>query len=114
MIPLYFVFLFYVLYRYRLYLLYRYRLYWHDCDRRYELIALIHSKGIHAVEWHHRGKTLQLQLTKESVAKLSRNRGIGIGIQQGIILRHFWIEGKLHNTDTFSIQKLKFGGVCQT
>jgi hypothetical protein len=108
MIPLYFVLLFY--------LLYQYQRHWqeHWQDRRYKLIALIRSNGIQAVEWHHRGKKIQLELTKESVAKLSRNRGIGLGNRQGIIIRHFWIEGKLHNTDTFSIQKLKFGDLCQT
>ena len=98
MILLYFALLLYFLYRYRT----------DRHDRRHELIALICSKGIRSLEWHHRGNILQLQFTSESVAKLSRNRGNGLGHDDGILIKHFWIEGKLHNTDTFSIRKLKF------
>jgi len=89
-----------------LYLLYVYLIYYRD--RRYELIALIRSKEIRSLEWRHRGKTFQIKLTKESIAKLSKNTGIGIGKIEGIIIRHFWMEGKKYNTDTFSIKKLKF------
>jgi hypothetical protein len=105
MIHLYFVLILYLLYMCKILYMEQYNNYY---DRRYELIALIHSKSIRSFEWSHHGQIFIIKLTKMSVAKVSRNTGIGIGIKEGIIIKHFWMDGKLHNTDTFSIKKLMF------
>ena len=77
-----------------------------QADRRIQLMDLINLHKIHQLEWHHRGHRHMIMLTTQSIAKPSRNRHIGIHKKNGIIIRHFWLDGKLHNTDSFDIQKL--------
>ena len=74
--------------------------------RRVLLIDLINMHKIHQIEWLHRGQKYIIMLTSQSVAKPSRNRRVGIREANGIIIRHFWLDGKLCNTDTFAMKKL--------
>lgn len=75
-------------------------------DRRVQLINLIQLHQIDRLEWHHRGRVRVIMLTPDSTASASRNRKRGIGVF--IILKHFWLEGKLHNTDAFDMANLRF------
>lgn len=76
--------------------------------RRLMLMDLINRHQINSIEWHHRNKITKIILTLSSVAMLSRNRNVGLGERNGIIIRHFWSDGKLHNTDTFDIDNLRW------
>jgi hypothetical protein len=79
-----------------------------DQYRRLLLIYLINMHKIHHIQWRHRGRTYSIILTSESVAKSSRNRRVGIHKTNGIIIKHFWLEGKLCNTDSFDMENLIF------
>lgn len=72
------------------------------------LIDLINMHKIHQIEWLHRGQKYIIMLTSQSMAKPSRNRRVGIREANGIIIRHFWLDGKLCNTDTFTMKKLRW------
>lgn len=72
------------------------------------LIDLINMHKIHKIEWLYRGKNYDIILTSKSVAKPSRNRRLGIDETNGIIIKYFWLDGKLCNTDTFDMKKLRF------
>jgi hypothetical protein len=74
--------------------------------RRLQLIELINLHKIDRIEWHHRGQLFFITLTTKSIAKASRNRDRGIG--ESIIIKHFWLEGKLCNTDSFLMDKIGF------
>ena len=74
--------------------------------RRLQLIELINLHKIDRIEWHHRGQLFFIMLTTKSIAKASRNRDRGIG--ESIIIKHFWLEGKLCNTDSFLMDKIGF------
>jgi hypothetical protein len=79
-------------------------------NRRVQLIELINLHKIHHIEWHHRGKVFQIILTLKSIAQPSRNRSTGHNISKanGIIIKYFWLEGKLCNTDSFAMKNLRF------
>lgn len=76
--------------------------------RRLQLMELINTHKIYQIEWRHRGRIHKMMLTSKSVAKASRNRRIGIQETNGIIVRYFWLEGKLCNTDSFDMKHLRF------
>lgn len=76
--------------------------------RRVLLIDLINMHKIRQIEWLHRGQKYIIMLTSQSVAKPSRNRRLGIHEANGIIIKHFWLEGKLCNTDSFEMKNLRF------
>lgn len=76
--------------------------------RRVLLIDLINMHKIRKIEWLHRGQKYTIMLTSQSVAKSSRNRRLGIHEANGIIIKHFWLEGKLCNTDSFEMKNLRF------
>lgn len=78
--------------------------------RRLRLIELINTHKINQIEWQHRNKVLQIMLTLNSTAKSSRNteNGHNISKDNGIIIRYFWLEGKLCNTDSFDMKNLRF------
>ena len=76
--------------------------------RRILLIDLINMHKIHKIEWLYRGKKYDIILTSKSVAKPSRNRRLGIDETNGIIIKYFWLDGKLCNTDTFDMKNLRF------
>lgn len=73
-----------------------------------QLIDLINMHKIHEIEWRHRGRRYMIMLTTKSIAKPSRNRDSTAGIPNGIIIRHFWLDGKLCNTDTFAMKNLRW------
>lgn len=79
-------------------------------NRRVQLIELINLHKINHLEWHHRGKVVQIMLTLKSIAKPSRNRSDGhnIGLDDGIIIKYFWMDGKLCNTDSFAMKNVRF------
>lgn len=79
-----------------------------DQHRRLLLIDLINMRKIHRIQWRHRGRKYSIIFTSESVAKPSRNRRVGIREVNGIIIKHFWLEGKLCNTDSFDMKNLRF------
>ncbi len=88
-------------------------IFWHwysgsDQHRRLLLIDLINMRKIHQVQWRHRGRKYSIILTSDSVAKPSRNRRVGIHEVNGIIIKHFWLEGKLCNTDSFDMKNIRF------
>lgn len=95
---------------------------WHknERDRRVQLIELINLHQITHIDWLCRGKVFQIVLTLKSIAKPSRNRPDGHNINKvnGIIIKYFWLEGKLCNTDSFDMKNLRFkpremiSGVC--
>ena len=76
--------------------------------RRVLLIDLINMHKIQKLEWLFRGKNYDIILTSKSVAKPSRNRRLGIDETNGIIIKYFWLDGKLCNTDTFDMKNLRF------
>jgi len=83
-------------------------LYFVALSRRIVLIDLINTRKINQLEWCHRGRKYSIILTSESVAKSSRNRRVGIREANGIIIKHFWLEGKLCNTDSFDMKNVRF------
>ena len=79
-------------------------------DRRVQLIELINLHQINHIDYHCRGLVYQIVLTLKSKAKPSRNRPAGHNISKtnGIIIKHFWLEGKLCKTDSFDMKNLRF------
>jgi hypothetical protein len=74
-------------------------LYW---VRHHIFIGVLNSGIIRRIQWTHRAKIHVIVLTPTSTAKMSRNRNIC----PTVLLKHFWLDDKLCNTDSFQISKL--------
>jgi len=71
-----------------------------------ELIELINTGKVHRVEWVHKGTVQIISFTEKSRAKVPGVHNIGINSENGIMLKHFWLDNTLHSVDTFAISKI--------
>lgn len=75
-------------------------------NRRLELVRAINNSHVRRIKWTLNNHTAHIMLTQKSYAKMSRNTGPGLSQHNAIIIKFFWLDGKLCNTDTFCIDNL--------
>jgi hypothetical protein len=73
--------------------------------RQEKIIIMVNEKLISELKWNFRGVVHTIILTDISIAKKPRHR-VGLGSEHGIMLKHFWLDGKLCNTDSFNAKNL--------
>ena len=74
----------------------------------YGVELYINYMGYWPMYWAHRGKIYQLTFGPASSARRSKNINMGLKYDNGILIKHFKMDEKECNTDTFDISKLYF------